>query len=203
MAIIKTKKYKIARRLGAGVYDKTQSQKFMLSEAKRSRRGKRPKRPTDYGLQLIQKQRVRFMYGVQEKQFANYIKKATKTAQDVSPATALFQSLETRLDNVIYRLGLAPTRGMSRQMASHGHFLVNGTRVTIPSYHLKDGDVITIREGSKDKVFFTDLAKKLKNHTVPNWLNWDDKKMAGQVKGTPKDPDSFLNFQSVIEFYSR
>lgn len=203
MAIIKAKKYKIARRLGAGVYEKTQTQKFMLSEAKRGRAKGRPKRPTDYGLQLIQKQRVRFMYGVQEKQFANYVKKATSSSGAVSPAMALFQALETRLDNVVYRLGLAETRGMARQMVSHGHFMVNGKRTKVPSHHIKDGDIVSIREGSKDRAFFNDLDKKLKNHTLPNWLNWDAKKREGQVKGSPKDPDSFLNFQTVIEFYSR
>lgn len=199
--MLKPKKYKIARRLGAGVYEKTQSQKFMLSEAKRARRG-RPKRPTDYGLQLIQKQRVRYMYGVREKQFVNYVQKAMKT-RGKTPATALFQLLETRLDNTVYRLGLAETRGMARQMVSHGHFMVNGKRTTVPSYQLDDGDVITIREGSKDRAFFNDIDKKLKNHNLPNWLNWDGKKMAGQVKGSPKDPDSFLDFQTVVEFYSR
>lgn len=203
MAIIKTKKYKIARRLGSGVYEKTQTQKFMLSEAKRGRRGGRPKRPTDYGLQLIQKQRVRFMYGVQEKQFSNYVKKALKNSHGTTPAMALFQLLEERLDNVIYRLGLADTRGMSRQMVSHGHFMVNGKRTTVPSYHVKNGDVITIREGSKGKTFFVDLDKKMKNKTLPNWLIWDQKALTGQIKGSPKDPEPFLDFQTVIEFYSR
>lgn len=203
MAILKPKKYKIARRLGAGVYEKTQSQKFMLSEAKRSRKGKRPKRPTDYGLQLIQKQRVRYLYGVREKQFVNYIKKAMKDKKASTPAMALFQLLETRLDNVAFRLGLTDTRGASRQMVSHGHLLVNGKRTTVPSYQVKDGDVITIREGSQESALFADLDKKMKNHQLPNWLNWDAKKKQGQVKGSPKDPDAFLDFQTVIEFYSR
>jgi small subunit ribosomal protein S4 len=176
----------------------------MLSEAKRAkaRRGGRPRRPTDYGLQLLEKQKVRFMYGVQEKQFRNYIAKASK-AKDVTPATRLFQLLEARLDNAVYRLGLAPTRGASRQMASHGHLTVNGKRTTVPSQHLKEGDVIAVREGSKDSALFQDLDKKMKNAQLPAWLNWDAKKMEGQVKGVALEPDAFLDFQSVIEFYSR
>lgn len=203
MAIIKVKKYKVARRLGAGVYEKTQGQKFMLSQARGMKRGKRPARPTDYGKQLIEKQRVRFTYGVRERQFSNYVKKATEKGGAGTPALRLFQNLESRLDNVVYRLGIAHTRGLSRQLVSHGHFLVNGKRTTVPSYSVKEGDVIEIREGSKDKTVFADLDKKLKNNKTAAWLNWDNTKMQGQVKGTPKDPDPFLNLQAVIEFYSR
>ncbi len=203
MAIIKVKKYKVARRLGAGVYEKTQTQKFMLAQARGMRSGKRPSRPTDYGKQLIEKQRVRFTYGVRERQFSNYVKKATEKTGNTTPALRLFQHLETRLDNVVYRLGVAHTRGLSRQLVSHGHFLVNGKRTTVPSYTVKEGDVIEIREGSKSRIVFADLDKKLKNNKTPAWLNWDNTKMQGQVKGTPKDPDPFLNLQAVIEFYSR
>ncbi len=203
MAIIKVKKYKVARRLGAGVYEKTQTQKFMLAQARGMRSGKRPSRPTDYGKQLIEKQRVRFTYGIRERQFSNYVKKATDKSGATSPALKLFQHLETRLDNVVYRLGVAHTRGLSRQLVSHGHFLVNGKRTTVPSFAVKEGDVIELREGSKGKIVFAELDKKLKNHKTAAWLNWDNTKMQGQVKGTPKDPDPFLNLQAVIEFYSR
>lgn len=200
---IAPKKYKIARRLGAGVFEKTQSQKFMLAQAKRSKTGKRPKRPTDFGLQLIEKQKVRTVYGLREKQFRGYVDKAMQHANSVAPATMLFRLLERRLDNVAYRLGLVTTRGAARQLASHGHLLVNGTRTTVPSYQLKDGDVISIRSGSKDSAMFTELAQRMKGASLPKWLNWDASKMEGQIKGDPKDPDAFLDFQSVLEFYSR
>jgi small subunit ribosomal protein S4 len=204
MSIVKPKKYKIARRLGAGVYEKTQSQKFLLSQAKKAKQqGGRPKRLSDYGLQLIEKQKVRFMYGISEKQFRNYVNKALQTKGDATPAMKLFQLLEARLDNVAYRLGLAPTRGAARQMASHGHFRVNNKRSNVPSQHLKKDDVITIREGSKDSVMFTELDKKMKATNHPKWLNWDGKKMEAQVKGIPAEPEAFLDFQSVLEFYSR
>lgn len=205
MAIFKPKKYKIARRLGAGIYEKTQGQKFMLSEAKKAKNKKRgrPNRLSDYGKQLIEKQKVRFMYGVREKQFRNYVKKALAQKNDMTPAMRLFSQLELRLDNVLYRLGFAPTRGASRQMASHGHIIVNGKRTTVPSQMLKKGDTLTIREGSKESVMFTDFDKKMSSGNVPKWLHFDVKKGTAEVKGTPTDPDAFLDFQSVIEFYSR
>lgn len=202
MAIINVKKYKVARRLGAGVYEKTQSQKFLVAQARGAKNSKRPPRITDFGKQLIEKQKVRFTYGVRERQFSNYVIQSTQTGSG-SPALRLFQALESRLDNVVYRLGLAHTRGLSRQLVSHGHFLVNGKRTTVPSYHIVPGDVIEIRSASKDSKVFAELDKKMKNHKVPNWLNWDATKSQGQVTGAPKDPDPFLDFQVVIEFYSR
>lgn len=203
MSVFNVKKYKVAKRLGAGVYEKTQTQKFMLSQSRGSKRGKRPSRPTDYGKQLIEKQKVRFMYGVRERQFSNYVKEATQKSGSTTPAMKLFTLLERRLDNVVFRLGIAHTRGLARQMVSHGHFLVNGKKTTVPSYRIQEGDTIGIREGSKSKALFTDLDKKMKNQTMPTWLLWDNKKMQGTIKGEPKDPDAFLDFQAVIEFYSR
>ncbi len=199
------KKYKIARRLGAGVYEKTQSQKFMLREQNRrkSRTG-RPKRPTDYGLSLIQKQRVRFAYGVSEKQFQNYVKKALAGAkQGKSPADTLFTLLERRLDNVVYRAGIAGTRAFARQLTSHGHITVNGKKIDVPSYSVKEGDVISIREGSKNKPVFAELGKQLKTVKAPAWLSLDPSKLSLEITGDPKNPEAFFNFQAVIEFYSR
>lgn len=201
----KIKKYKIARRLGAGVYEKTQSQKFMLSEQKRAKsRTGRPKRPTDYGLALIQKQRVRFAYGVSEKQFSNSVKKAFESAKrGAVPADTLFDLLERRLDNVIYRSGIAKTRAFGRQLATHGHITVNGKKIDVPSYSVKKGDVIGLREGSKSKPVFADLATKLKTTKPASWLKIDASKLTVEIVGEPKNPESFFNFQAVIEFYSR
>lgn len=202
----KIKKYKIGYRLGAGVFEKTQGQKFIAAQARRAKsagRGRRS-RTTDYGLSLIDKQRIRYAYGLRERQFRNYVKK-TLASHDKSttPADRLHQMLETRLDNVVYRLGYAHTRAFARQLVSHGHFLVNGTRTTVPSYQLKIGDEISIREGSKSRPVFQELSKKLKNAHVPSWLTIDSKTFVGKVTGTPTDPDSFFNFQGVIEFYSK
>jgi len=201
----KIKKYKIARRLGAGVYEKTQGQKFMLSEQKRSRaRSGRPKRPTDYGLSLIKKQRVRFSYGVSEKQFRNYVNKSLSLAKTgLVPADTLFKMIESRFDNVVYRSGIAGTRAFARQLTTHGHLLVNGKKLDVPSYLVKKGDIISLREGSKEKTVFSELSEKLSSANVPNWLTVDAKNMTVTVTGEPKNPDPFFDFQAVIEFYSR
>ncbi len=197
-------KYKICRRLGPGVYEKCQTQKFVMSQARHSagKGMKRPKQLSDYGLQLIEKQRIRFTYGLTEKQFANYVKEAS-TLKGTSAAQALREMLELRLDNAIYRMGLANTRSLARQMASHGHFLVNGSRTKIPSYRIRPGDIISVREGSRSSALFKELDKRLKNYSTPNWLVFDPAKMEGTVKGRPDGSDGFLNFNSVLEFYSR
>ncbi len=199
------KKYKIARRLGSGVYEKTQSQKFMLAEQKRAKsRSGRPRRPTDYGLSLIQKQRVRFSYGVSEKQFSNAVKKAFESAkQGAIPADTLFSLLEKRLDNVVYRAGIASTRAFARQLTTHGHITVNGKKIDVPSYIVKKGDKISIREGSQSKTVFSNIDKTLKSAKSISWLKIDASKLEIEVTGEPKNPDPFFNFQAVIEFYSR
>jgi len=201
----KIKKYKIARRLGAGVFEKTQGQKFMLSEQKRSKaRTGRPKRPTDYGMSLIKKQRVRFSYGVSEKQFRKYVDMAMAGAKSgAAPADTLFKTIERRFDNVVYRAGIATTRAFARQLTTHGHLLVNGKKLDVPSYLVREGDVISLREGSKDKTVFADLAERLESKKAPNWLDIDAKKMTVTVKGEATNPEAFFDFQSVIEFYSR
>ena len=197
-------KFKICRRLGSGVYDKCQSQKYMLSEARHSKakRGKRRKQITDYGIQLIAKQRVRFTYGISEKQFVNYVRKA-ETAVGMSSSDKLAELLESRLDNIIYRLGLASSRRHARQMVSHGHFTVNGKRTKVPSQHISEKDSIAIREGSKTSALFQDLAKKVSEKDMPKWLSFDVKKGTAKLNGRPKTDDSFLDFNTVIEFYSR
>jgi small subunit ribosomal protein S4 len=197
-------KFKICRRLGSGVYDKCQSQKYMLSEARHSKakRGKRRKQITDYGLQLIAKQRVRFTYGISEKQFVNYVRKA-ETAVGMSSSDKLAELLESRLDNIIYRLGLASSRRHARQMVSHGHFTVNGKRTKVPSQHISEKDLIAIREGSKTSALFQDLTKKVSAKDMPQWLSFDAKKATAKLNGRPKTDDSFLDFNTVIEFYSR
>lgn len=178
----------------------------MLSQAKRAKnagRGRRS-RVSDYGLSLIEKQKIRMSYGLREKQFAKYVDRALHSHhKDATPALQLFRELESRLDNIIYRAGYAHTRRFARQLASHGHFLVNGVRTTVPSYQLKAGDTITIREGSKDRPVFNELAKKLKAANTPNWLSVDEKSFTTTVKGVADNPDPFLNLQSVIEFYSK
>lgn len=197
-------KYKMCRRLGSGVFEKCQTPKFVMSEARHAKnsKNKRPKALSGYALQFVEKQKVRFMYGISEKQFSNYINEAV--AHKGTLATEyLFELLETRLDNVTYRLGLAHTRRLSRQMVSHGHITVNGKKTTVASLRVKVGDVIAVRPGSQKSPLFADMAKKLKEYTLPNWLTFDAEKLSGVVQGKPKNIEGFLDLNTVLEFYSR
>ncbi|MBU4536641.1 30S ribosomal protein S4 [Patescibacteria group bacterium] len=174
--IIKTK-YKLCRRLGVSLFEKTQTQKYALSEARKSgnKRLKRKKMPSQYGLQLIEKQKLRFSYGIREKQLAKYVKESI-LQKNSNPADSLYARLELRLDNVVYRLGIAPTRAMARQLVSHGHIMVNGKRLSIASHKTKVGDVVAIRQQSQTKTVFENLAEGVKNTTKMDWLSFDLKK---------------------------
>ncbi len=197
-------KYKICRRLGPGVYEKCQTQKFVQSEAKKGAKKKmgRPKQLSDYGRQLIEKQKVRLSYGLNEKQLSNYVEKATKV-KGVPVADKLIEMLETRLDNVVYRLGFASSRRFARQLVSHGHFTVNGKKVTIPSYSVRIGDIVAVREGSRKSPVFGEFDKKVKNYTWPNWLKLVPESLQAEVAAMPKNEEQFLQLDTVLEFYSR
>lgn len=198
------KKYKIGRRLGAGVFEKCQTTKFAVSEARhlKSSKNKRPKVLSGYAQQFLEKQKVRFMYGISERQFSNYIKEAL-ISKGTPSNEALFELLESRLDNIVYRMGIAGTRRLARQMVSHGHILVNGKKTTVPSCRIRVSDVITIREGSKKSVLFKDMANKLKDYTCPNWLTFNVDSLSGKVQGKPKNVEGFIDLNTVLEFYSR
>ncbi len=196
-------KFKICRRLGPGVYDKCQTSKFSATTGKVALAGaKRPKALSEYGTQLNEKQKVRFSYGISERQLSNYVKKASNV-KGAGTAEKFYEGLESRLDNAVYRMGLAASRRAARQMVSHGHFVVGDTKVTIPSYELKVGDVIKIREGSKGKGIFASLAEKMKDYTAPAWVKFDLDKMEGKVLAKPKNEETFLDLNAVLEFYSR
>ncbi len=196
-------RYKIARRLGAPIFEKTQTQKFAQREQSKSA-GRRPRRRSDYGLQLLEKQKARLMYGVTERQFRNYVRKAMES-RDVDPTAALHQLLESRLDNVVYRAGLAPSRRAARQRVSHGHFTVNGTRTTVPSFHVTKDDVIAIRQGSLEKPMFANLVEEMKEAPKQNWLSYDAKKHEVSILGLPEieTGEMMYDVQAVVEFYSR
>ncbi len=198
--IIKSK-YKIARRLNAPVFEKTQTQKYALREG---RREKRNFSRSDYGIQLVEKQKVRYTYCLTAKQFAKYVK-AVLGKRGINQQEVLFSSLEKRLDNAVYRAGFAPTRLASRQMVSHGHITVNGKKLSIPSYQTVKGDVIGIRVGSQKAVTFKDLEEKLKTLVAPSWIAVDAEKKTITVQGEPKLEQATLlfNLAPVLEFYSR
>lgn len=195
-------KFKICRRLGAQMFEKCQTPKFVMADPKKKGKGSKRGGGTDFAVQLLEKQKVRFSYGVTEKQFRNYVMKAIDTKKSI-PTEKLQEELERRLDNVVYRMGFTGSRPLARQMVAHGHFTVNGKRVTIPSFRVTEKDTIAIREGSKNKVLFQNLDARFKNYTAPDWLSFDLGKNEGKMKTTPKQVDSFLDWNAVIEFYSR
>lgn len=189
-------KFKICKRLGSGVYDKCQTSKFQPGAPKRG------KALSEFGTQLIEKQKVRFSYGITEKQLSNYVKKASQV-KGAGTVQKFYEELESRLDNIVYRMGLAPSRRQARQMVSHGHFTVGGHKVTIPSYQIKTGEVISVREGSKGKALFANLEARLKDYTSPKWMNFDISKMEGKVLAKPQNTEVFFDLNAVLEFYSR
>ena len=202
----KQPKYKVCRRLGPGVFEKCQTEKFTLAQTRKQKNQKRGRRKSisDYGRQLLDKQRVRMTYGINERQFRKYVNQAIESKTRASEL--LYELLESRLDNVVYRLGLAPTRRAARQMVSHGHILVSGKRVKVPSYHVTADDVITIREGSQDSGLFNTLTEYLEEYKMPEWVQFDMKKRQGSLVSVPSvsnDQTVEHDFTSVIEFYSK
>ena len=196
-------KYKIARRLGAPIFEKTQTQKYALSLSKKEKNGKVPQRPkSEFGKQLIEKQKARFSYGITEKQFAKYVKNALRTPE---PLQTLFKSLELRLDNILYRSGFAKTRAQGRQIAAHGHAVVDGVRVTIPSMKLLPDAEVTVRAGSSQSPLFADMEERSTTVTVPAWLAVNGAKKETKVVGLPvyTPGENVFDLSAVLEFYSR
>lgn len=198
--IIKSK-YKIARRLNTPVFEKTQTQKYALREG---RRAKRVFSRSNFGIQLVEKQKVRYTYCLTAKQFGKYVKKVL-SKKGTNQQEALFSSLEKRLDNVIYRAGFAPTRLAAKQMVTHGHIVVDGKKVNIPSYEVKTGEVISIRIGSQKTKLFDKINETLPKHQAPSWLKLDAEKRLVVVQGQPQISQTELQFNlaPVLEFYSR
>lgn len=157
---------------------------------------------TEYGLQLKEKQKVRNVYGLSEKQFANYVKAITGK-HGINPTEKLYESLERRLDNVVFRLGLARSRSEARQLVTHGHITVNGKIMNIPSHGLRVGEVVAVREGSRGRTVFTESFKKLADRETPTWLLLRPDTGEGEIKSLPREKNVPFNLSSVIEFYSR
>jgi len=200
-------KYKISRYLGEPVFPKCETPKFALSRAKKGGKSFRKKPKTEYGNQLVEKQKIRYTYNISEKQMSNYVQKAQEK-KGMPPHETLFNTLEMRLDNVLYRAGFIPTRQFARQVVSHGHILVNDVRTRIPSFLLKKEDVVSVRKGSKESGIFKggNEVLKLKGDKAPNWISVDSKKFEIKITGTPQFEsrrELTLDFGRVIEFYSR
>lgn len=196
-------KYKICKRLGSPIFEKCQSQQFQLSQARTAKNKKRGRGGSEYQKQLIEKQKLRLTYGLTEKQFRKYVTQALMN--HTSPAETLFQLLETRLDSVVYRMGLSATRRAARQIVSHGHITVNGRRMTIPSYQVKLTDVIKIREGSQTTSLFANVNEKLTEYRFPRWVVFNPGSFEGTMKEKPvfSDQDSAADIGAVFEYYTR
>ncbi|HCI15322.1 MAG: 30S ribosomal protein S4 [Candidatus Marinimicrobia bacterium] len=163
----------------------------------------RRRRLSNYGVQLREKQKIKAMYGVLERQFRNYFHKAEKMNGETG--TNLLQLLECRLDNVVYRLGLASTRSQARQLVSHAHFLLNNRKCNYPSATVKPGDVIQVRARSKKMEIITEAMKRIKGDIALPWLELDKAKMTGSFLAVPERDEMALtvNEQLVVELYSK
>lgn len=159
------------------------------------------RKKSEYGIQLTEKQKVKFMYGLQEKQFRNLFVKASKKPGEAG--TNFLIALESRLDNVVFRMGFAATRREARQMVNHGHFLLNGKKANIPSMEVKAGDVISVKEKSKSIQKFKELKEMV--ITTPEWISIDTEKLEGRILKAPtrEDIDLPIEEHNIVEFYSR
>ena len=197
MAIDKTPVLKRCRSLGM-------SPAFVGVMKESHRQPKRQfKEKSEYGMQLAEKQKAKFIYGVLEKQFRGYYEKAKK--MEGIAGTNLLILLERRLDNVVYRLGLARTRRQARQLVTHGHIAVNGKRLDIPSALVKAGDVVSVMEGSRSSAYFKGMAETLGKSAVPAWISVDGQNLSGKVDRLPvrDEIDVPIEEQLIIELYSK
>jgi len=199
---------RICRREGAKLFFKgtrcyTKKCSFERRPTPPGQHGVRRRKVGEYGLQLREKQKIRKTYGVLERQFRNYYIEA----QSHTGVTGewLLRRLETRLDNVVYRMGFAPSRPAARQLVTHGHFAVNGRAVNIPSAQLKSGDRVEVRESHRNREPFKVVKETMRSHQAPEWLSVDAATLAGTVTDMPRRDQMplDLNEHLVVEYYSR
>lgn len=196
---------KVSRRLGFGVTEKgeriLQRRPYVPGQHGPNAR---PKKMSDYALRLQEKQKARYVYGMLEKQFRRTFEKAKRETGETGGA--FFSLLERRLDNTVYRLGLAKTRQQARQLVTHGHIQINGQKVDIASYTVRQGEVISIRPQSRKTAYFKDLTENGQpNRRVPAWLSFNATELSGTVVALPRreDAEPGINDLLIVEFYSR
>ena len=199
---------RICRREGAKLFLKgsrcyTKKCAFERRPTPPGQHGVRRRKVGEFGLQLREKQKVRKTYGVLERQFRNYFIEA-ENSEGITGEN-LLRSLETRLDNVVFRLGFASSRAQARQLVAHGHFEVNGVATNIPSFELRPGDKVGVREGRRSREAFKIVRETLKSHTAPEWLSLDASNLSGTVASKPRRDQMPLDLseQLVVEYYSR
>ncbi len=196
---------KHCRRLGENVTGKAKFDKILTTRnyppGVHGQKGRG--RMSQYGVQLREKQKARLTYGLMEKQFAGYYKKASTSSTNTGEE--LLRLLERRLDNVVYRVGLATTRAQARQLVSHCHIRVNGKRLNVPSYLVKKGDVIEVRDKSKNLSLIKDSVVSRGGGETPNWIDFDADKLSAQIIHLPEASDLELGIDSrlIVEYYSK
>ncbi|MGG7076668.1 30S ribosomal protein S4 [Clostridium sardiniense] len=197
MAKMRGPRFKMCRRLGLNVIGHPNAMKRAARGTSRA-----DKKLSDYGVRLLEKQRLRAYYGVLEKQFSRYVKDAFKSKRQ--PGEALLLRLESRLDNMVYRMGFASSIRASRQMVNHGHFLVNGEKVDIPSYKLKPGDKVMLREKSRKVELFTNTFKENELNSLP-YIEKDVDNFIGTYVREPERNELPIEIdeQLIVEFYSK
>lgn len=194
-------KTKIARKFGEPIYGPDKYFEKKKYPPGQHGNEQRRKKLSEYGTQLKEKQKAKYTYGILERQFRKTFKKASK--HKGITGTVLLQLLEARLDNVIYRMGMAPTRDAARQLVNHRHVMVNGEIVNIPSYNVKPDDIVGIRERSKSLEIVQQAMEKRSNKY--SWLEWDDDQVAGKFMNYPEREDipENINEQLIVELYSK
>lgn len=209
---MKQAKCKICRRLGDKLFLKGEkclgSKCAMIKRpfAPGQKAKKRRSALTEYGREMREKQKVKKWYNISESQFKDYVFEVMENrGSGIDVASQLIAKLESRLDNIVFRMGWAKSRGQARLLVTHGHFLVNGKKVDIPSYRISVGDAISIREGSKGKEILKDLPETMKKYSLPKWLSYDGDKIEGKVMRypTPEDVQLPSEVSTIFEHYSR
>ena len=195
-------KSRISRKFGEPIYGPDKNLDRKNFPPGQHGMNKKRKKTSEYGLQLREKQKAKYTYGVLERQFHKTFEKASRSKGVTGEV--LLQILEARLDNTVYRLGVAPSRASARQLVSHRHITVNGTVVNVPSFQLKPGDIIGVREKSKSLETIVDSLTTRKYSKLP-WLEWDDAQMAGKFMSVPERTDIPENIkeQLIVELYSK
>jgi small subunit ribosomal protein S4 len=199
---------RLCRREGAKLFLKgtrcyTKKCSFERRPTPPGQHGVRRRKMGEYGIQLREKQKVRRVYGVLERQFHNYFTEAEN--REGITGENLLRRLETRMDNVVYRLGFAASRAQARQLVAHGHFAVNGVATNIPSYELAPGDRVEVRESRRSREAFKVIRETLRSHQAPEWLSLDAANLSGTIAAVPRRDQMPLDLseQLVVEYYSR
>lgn len=202
MARYRGPKTKIARKLGEPIFGHDKSFEKKNYPPGQHGNNKRRRKVSEYGLQLLEKQKAKYTYGVLEKQFLNLFKKASRSKGVTGEV--LLQFLEMRLDNLVFRIGIAPTRRSARQFVSHKHITVNGDVVNIPSYRVKVGDVVGVREKSKSLEAITNSLTSARYNRYP-WIEWDANAVSAKIISTPERSEIPENIkeQLIVELYSK